>query len=66
MYYSGRKLKNALAMPDSDEKLGKLESIGLSLGLFDKQSIIDECHRLSAAGFISPAQKYLMSKAKVS
>ena len=62
MYYSARKHKAALAMPDSDSKLGKLESVALSLGMFDKQPIIDECNRLRAAGYVSPAQRYLMGK----
>ena len=62
MYYSARKHKAALAMADSDEKLGKLELVGLSLGMFDKQSIIDECARLRTAGYISPSQRYLASK----
>ena len=58
MYYSATKHKAAIAMPDSDSKLGKLELIGMSLGLFDKRSIINECHRLRDAGFKSPAQRY--------
>jgi hypothetical protein len=62
MQYSERKLKNALSMEDSDAKLGKLETIGLSLGMFNKQPIINECNRLRSAGFISPALKYLRSK----
>lgn len=61
MYYSARKHKAALAMPDSDAKLGKLESIGLSLGVFDKESVIAECNRLRGLGFKSPALRYLES-----
>jgi hypothetical protein len=62
MQYSERKLKKALSMEDSDAKLGKLETIGLSIGMFNKQPIINECNRLRSAGFISPALKYLRSK----
>ena len=62
MQYSARKHREALAMQDSDGKLGKLELVGLSLGIFDKESIIKECSRLRAAGYKSPAQRYLESK----
>jgi hypothetical protein len=64
MYYSQRKHKKVLAMEDSDAKLGQLEILGLSLGIFDKQSITNECHRLRNLGYISLAERYLMSKSK--
>lgn len=62
MKYSESKHKKILAMEDSDEKLGKLENLGLSLGMFNKQPIITECKRLRENGYVSLAQKYLMNK----
>jgi hypothetical protein len=62
MEYSESKYKKILAMEDSDEKLGKLENLGLSLGIFNKQPIMTECNRLRENGYISLSQKYLMNK----
>ena len=62
MQYNTKKHREAMEMQDSDSKLGKLEAVGLSLGIFDKESIIIECTRLRAAGYKSPAQRYLESK----
>jgi hypothetical protein len=59
MQYSKRKHNAALAMPDSDKKLSALESVGLSFGIFDKQSIIDECARLRGLGYKNLAERWL-------
>ena len=56
------KLNKILAMPDSNEKLTKLQRLGLSFGIFDKETITKECHRLRAAGYKDLALIYLESK----
>lgn len=56
------KLNKILAMPDSNEKLTKLQRLGLSFGIFDKETITKECRRLCAAGYKDLALIYLERK----
>lgn len=56
------KLNKILAMPDSDLKVSKLESLALSLGVFNKEPLINEIHRLKNLGYENLALKHLKSK----
>lgn len=53
------KLNKILAMPDSDLKLTKLNSLGLSIGIFNKEPIIKEGKRLFDLGYRDLALRYL-------
>lgn len=57
--------KKIEAMPDSDEKLGLVNQMGLRLGMFSKEYYINEGKRLMKLGYKDPALKYLEKKAGV-
>lgn len=57
--------KKIEAMPDSDEKLGLVNKMGLRLGMFSKEYYINEGKRLMKLGYKDPALKYLEKKAGV-
>lgn len=57
--------KKIEAMPDSDEKLGLVNKMGLRLGMFNKEYYINEGKRLMELGYKDPVLKYLEKKAGV-
>ena len=57
--------KKIEAMPDSDEKLGLVNKMGLRLGMFSKEYYINEGKRLMELGYKDPVLKYLEKKAGI-